>query len=368
MVANLRNLHEADQNRLAIAGVSRGGILAIAYAGMRPGRFRGAINFNGGWLGRACPSHETVNPLLFGRGAKAGIPTVWLHGSHDQYYRIGHCRANLARFLASGGQGQFVSAPAALGRALTGKEPADHFGDLLVDAGARRLSCAAKGRVFPLFQQDLLGGIGADGEGIECLRVGDQAVPGMGWSWPNLRTKGKDQHPRTGCIAFPLECRQIFRRNGYGRSNPVVPPHLCQPCRIDNIQRYILRGKPGAIGANRLWPGTGAAIVRGIEFGPRQRQGRRSAKRKADNGNPCRIDICRPMRICQHQIQRAADVVGAAPDLVNRSLRRFRARGVDLDGQKPVRGQQGRKPGARIRRRSQTAMRQQDQWKRPARN
>ncbi|MFN7050550.1 MAG: dienelactone hydrolase family protein [Gemmobacter sp.] len=112
VVGNLRNLHEVDQNRLVIAGVSRGGILAIAYAGMRPGRFSGAINFNGGWLGRACPSHETVNPLLFGRGALAGVPTVWLHGSHDPYYRIGHCRANFARFLASGGQGQFVSAPA----------------------------------------------------------------------------------------------------------------------------------------------------------------------------------------------------------------------------------------------------------------
>ncbi|AGT08784.1 alpha/beta hydrolase [Paracoccus aminophilus] len=112
VIRNLRNLEDVDETRLVIGGVSRGGILAIAYAGMRPGLFRGAINFNGGWLGRACPSHETVNPSLFALGATAGIPTLWLHGSHDQYYRIGHCRANFERFRAAGGQGHFVSAPA----------------------------------------------------------------------------------------------------------------------------------------------------------------------------------------------------------------------------------------------------------------
>lgn len=112
VVRSMRNLRDVDQNRLAIGGVSRGGILAIAYAGMRPGTFKGAINFNGGWLGCACLSHETVNPYLFERGAMAGIPTLWLHGSHDQYYRIGHCRGNFERFLSSGGRGHFVSAPA----------------------------------------------------------------------------------------------------------------------------------------------------------------------------------------------------------------------------------------------------------------
>jgi dienelactone hydrolase len=112
VVRSLRDMPDVDQRQLAIGGVSRGGILAIAYAGMRPGTFLGAVNFNGGWLGRACPSHEIVNPLLFERGARAGIPTLWLHGSHDQYYRIGHCRSNFERFLSSGGQGRFVAAPA----------------------------------------------------------------------------------------------------------------------------------------------------------------------------------------------------------------------------------------------------------------
>jgi dienelactone hydrolase len=112
VVRHLRQRPDVDQGRLAIGGVSRGGILSIAYAGMRPGTFRGAINFNGGWLGKGCANHEIVNPSIFERGAAAGISTLWLHGRHDQYYRIGHCRGNFERFRLAGGQGRFIAAPA----------------------------------------------------------------------------------------------------------------------------------------------------------------------------------------------------------------------------------------------------------------
>lgn len=133
VVDHLRGRPDIDPEQLVIAGVSRGGILAIAHAGMRPGTFRGAINFNGGWLGRACPSHETVNPLLFARGATAGIPTLWLHGSRDQYYRIEHCRDNFNAFRSAGGEGTFIAAP--MGHALMFK-PAlwrEHVDQYLLD-------------------------------------------------------------------------------------------------------------------------------------------------------------------------------------------------------------------------------------------
>lgn len=116
VVTHLRGRTDVDHEKLVVGGVSRGGILAIAYAGMRPNTFRGAINFNGGWLGRGCPSHEVVNPLLFERGAMAGISTLWLHGKSDQYYQIEHCRRNFDRFRSAGGQGTFVAAP--MGHAL----------------------------------------------------------------------------------------------------------------------------------------------------------------------------------------------------------------------------------------------------------
>lgn len=105
---SLPALAGVDMIRLAIGGVSRGGILAIAFAGMRPGLFKAAVNFNGGWLGQACPGYETLNPHLFRRGATAGVSTLWLHGSNDPYYSIAHCVKNHAQFLEAGGLGQFV--------------------------------------------------------------------------------------------------------------------------------------------------------------------------------------------------------------------------------------------------------------------
>lgn len=116
VVDHLHGRIDVDNEKLVIGGVSRGGILAIAYAGMRPNTFRGSINFNGGWLGRGCPNHEIVNPLLFERGARAGVKTLWLHGSYDQYYRISHCGGNFDRFRSAGGEGNFVAAP--MGHAL----------------------------------------------------------------------------------------------------------------------------------------------------------------------------------------------------------------------------------------------------------
>ncbi|MAM84197.1 MAG: dienelactone hydrolase [Acidobacteria bacterium] len=116
VVSYLRNRSDINQERLVVGGVSRGGILAIAYAGMKPNTFRGSINFSGGWLGKGCPSHKFVNPLLFERGAAAGIPTLWLHGSHDQYYQIAHCRGSFDKFQSAGGRGKFVAAP--MGHAL----------------------------------------------------------------------------------------------------------------------------------------------------------------------------------------------------------------------------------------------------------
>lgn len=116
VVRHLRGRSDVDQRQLVVGGVSRGGILSIAYAGMRPATFHGAINFNGGWLGKGCSTHEIVNPAIFERGATSGISTLWLHGTHDQYYRIEHCRGNFERFLSAGGHGQFIAAQ--MGHAL----------------------------------------------------------------------------------------------------------------------------------------------------------------------------------------------------------------------------------------------------------
>jgi dienelactone hydrolase len=112
VMAHVETRDDVDIRRTVIAGVSRGGILSIAYAGLRSTGFCGAINFNGGWLGQGCPTYEAVNPPIFNMGATAGIPTLWLHGTKDQYYRIGHCRSNFDSYISAGGKGIFIAAVA----------------------------------------------------------------------------------------------------------------------------------------------------------------------------------------------------------------------------------------------------------------
>jgi len=107
VMVHIRQRRDVGQNRLLVAGASRGGVLAIAYAGARPDCFMGAINFNGGWLGQLCPTHPEVNRTAFVRGAPFRRPTLWLHGSYDRYYRIAQCRANFDAFRAAGGNGSF---------------------------------------------------------------------------------------------------------------------------------------------------------------------------------------------------------------------------------------------------------------------
>jgi predicted peptidase len=45
---------DIDPKRVVIAGVSRGGLLSLAFAARNPGSFVGAINFVGGWMDQEC--------------------------------------------------------------------------------------------------------------------------------------------------------------------------------------------------------------------------------------------------------------------------------------------------------------------------
>jgi len=110
-VAWLQKDPDVDTKRMEIAGHSRGGILAIAYAGTRPGVFQGAINFVGGWMGDKCPDNtaDAINPVSFKRGAAFPLPTLWLYGEKDSFYALAHSRRNFEAFTAAGGKGSFSS-------------------------------------------------------------------------------------------------------------------------------------------------------------------------------------------------------------------------------------------------------------------
>jgi dienelactone hydrolase len=106
-VEELRQRPDVARQPILMAGVSRGGILSIAYAGMHPHEVAGVINFVGGWVGEGCRNASEINGTLFKRGGMFPHPTLWLYGNHDPFYSLDHSRANFAAFQAAGGKGSF---------------------------------------------------------------------------------------------------------------------------------------------------------------------------------------------------------------------------------------------------------------------
>jgi dienelactone hydrolase len=103
----LRQRPDVARQPILMAGISRGGILSIAYAGMHPDEVAGVINFVGGWMGEGCGNASEINGTLFKRGGMFPHPTLWLYGNHDPFYSLDHSRANFAAFQAAGGKGSF---------------------------------------------------------------------------------------------------------------------------------------------------------------------------------------------------------------------------------------------------------------------
>lgn len=110
VMAHLRTQADVDMQRLLIGGVSRGGILSVAYAGTHvEQKFLGVLNFAGGWVGERCADAGDINIASFRRGAAFPRPVLWMYGARDSFYSLEHSRRSFDAFIAAGGKGRFVT-------------------------------------------------------------------------------------------------------------------------------------------------------------------------------------------------------------------------------------------------------------------
>jgi dienelactone hydrolase len=100
-----RTLPGVLRGPVLLAGQSRGGFLAVHYAGLKPGEVMGVVNFSGGWY-----PYGPVTTSYYanaGRGAAAKVPQLWLYADNDRLYAEALIRDYYQAFTAAGGSARF---------------------------------------------------------------------------------------------------------------------------------------------------------------------------------------------------------------------------------------------------------------------
>jgi dienelactone hydrolase len=104
-IAYCRALPGIRPGPVLLAGQSRGGFLAMHYAGLKPGEVMGVVNFSGGWY----PYGPVTTPYYAnaGRGAADKVPQLWLYADNDKLYPEALIREYYQAFTAAGGRVHF---------------------------------------------------------------------------------------------------------------------------------------------------------------------------------------------------------------------------------------------------------------------
>ena len=109
VVENVRARPDVDAKRIVVGGLSRGGILSLAYSSRHPDLSAGVVNFVGGWISDKCWYADKINTETFRASARYPGATIWLYGENDALYSMDHSRGNFNAFTAAGGHGVFHS-------------------------------------------------------------------------------------------------------------------------------------------------------------------------------------------------------------------------------------------------------------------
>ncbi len=104
-IAYGRTLPGVGPGPVLLSGQSRGGFLAMHYAGLKPADVMAVINFSGGWY----PYGPVTTPYYAAAGLGAGdkVPQLWLYADNDRLYKDALIREYHQAFAAAGGSAQF---------------------------------------------------------------------------------------------------------------------------------------------------------------------------------------------------------------------------------------------------------------------
>ena len=104
-IAYGRTLPGVKPGKVLLAGQSRGGFLAMHYAGLKPGEVMGVVNFSGGWY----PYGPVTTPYYAnaGRGAGDKVKQLWLYADNDRLYNEELIREYHQAFADAGGNARF---------------------------------------------------------------------------------------------------------------------------------------------------------------------------------------------------------------------------------------------------------------------
>lgn len=103
-------------SKILLAGVSRGGFLALMAAAARPKQVRGVVNFVGGWMSVSdkYPADENQQRLdeqtrRLGQAGKQGqAPSIWIYAARDPFYSESTTRQFFRAYEEGGGKGEYV--------------------------------------------------------------------------------------------------------------------------------------------------------------------------------------------------------------------------------------------------------------------
>lgn len=108
VVQYVRHRDDVDPKRIIVEGVSRGGLLSVAYAGRYPTNVAGVINFSGGWFGEWHPEADFNFETFAKSGHDARVPMLWLYADGDSFYSLKFVESEFSKFREAGGRGELV--------------------------------------------------------------------------------------------------------------------------------------------------------------------------------------------------------------------------------------------------------------------